>query len=155
MSKGLDVIIVDDDAEVLEITAAIVNRFYVWGDVFVFTSADDALEYCRLRETGIAVFIVDVFIGDRTGFIFLDALADTYPSIYEDTVMMTGDANDDVVNACVASGIHHLLEKPVRPYALQLAVRAIASRYISFSRRLLENPDFAGLVTGLETPEPA
>lgn len=153
MSNGLDVIIVDDDAEILEITAGLVNRFYTWGDVFAFSDVDEAVEYCRFKETSIALFIVDVFLGEKTGYMFLDLLSDKFPSIYEDTVMMTGDASDEVVNACVASGVNHLLEKPVRAYALQLAVRAIVSKYISFSRRLLLNPDFAGLVSGLEAPE--
>ncbi|MBU1170843.1 MAG: response regulator [Proteobacteria bacterium] len=151
MSTGLDVIIVDDDFDVLEITAGIVNRFYAWGDVFVFSDVDEAIEYCQLKDSSIAVFIVDVFMGEKTGYMFLDSLADKFPSIYEDSVMMTGDASDQVVNACVASGINHLLEKPVRAYALQLAVRSIVFKYISFSQRLLKNPEFAGLVAGLKT----
>ena len=151
MSKGLDVIIVDDDPLVVEITARIVNHFYTWGEVFVFSNVEDALEYCLIRESGIAVFIVDVFMGEKTGYMFLDSLSSKYPNIYSDTVMITGDASDEVVNACVASGIHHLIEKPVRPYALQLAVRSIVSRYITFSRHLINNPDFAGLVLALDS----
>jgi FixJ family two-component response regulator len=151
MSQGLDVIIVDDDSDVLEITAGIVNRFYTWGNIFVFSDVDEALEYCRLRNSSIAVFVVDVFLRDRTGFVFLDALADKFPAIYEDTVMITGDASDEVVHTCVASGIHHLLEKPVRVYALQLAVRAIVSKYLNFSRRLLHTPELAEWVAGLES----
>ena len=142
MSTGLDVIIVDDDTDILEITADTINRFYVWGDVFVFSNYDEAIEYCRLKQSSIAVFVVDVFLGADTGFMFLDSLADKFPTIYEDSVI-----------ACVASGINHLLEKPVRPYALQLAVRAIVSKYISFSRRLLDNPEFADLVSNLEPAE--
>lgn len=153
MSTGLDVIIVDDDSEILEITADTINRFYVWGDVFVFSNYEEAIEYCQIKQSGIAVFVVDVFLGESTGFSFLDSLSDKFPGIYEDAVMITGDASDEVVNACVAAGINHLLEKPVRPYALQLAVRAIVSKYISFSRRLIGNPDFANLVSNLETEE--
>lgn len=153
MSTGLDVIIVDDDSEILEITADTINRFYVWGDVFVFSNYEDAIEYCQLRQSSIAVFVVDVFLGENTGFSFLDALSTKFPGIYEDAVMITGDASDEVVNACVASGINHLLEKPVRPYALQLAVRAIVAKYISFSRRLVKNPEFANLVSNLEPAE--
>lgn len=150
MSKGLDVIIVDDESSVLEITAEIINRFYGWGAVYVFSNVDEAIEYCMIRESGIAVFVVDVFMGERTGYMFLDSLAEKYPSIYEDTVMITGDASDEVVNACVASGVNHLLEKPVRTYALQFAVRAIVSKYLSFSRILLSNPDYAGFVSELD-----
>jgi DNA-binding NarL/FixJ family response regulator len=151
MSKGLDVIIVDDDPLVVEVTAHIVNHFYTWGEVFVFSDVEDALEYCLLRESGIAVFIVDVFMGEKTGYMFVDSLSSKYPNIYSDTIMITGDASDEVVNACVASGINHLIEKPVRPYALQLAVRSIVSRYVSFSRHLVNNPDFAELVLALDS----
>jgi AmiR/NasT family two-component response regulator len=57
--------------------------------------------------------------------------------------MITGNANDDVVDMCVASGVNHLLEKPVRPYALQLAVRAIVSKYLKFAKLLLNDQEFA------------
>lgn len=153
MSTGLDVIIVDDDTDILEITAETINRFYVWGNVYVFSNYAEAIEYCQLNQSSIAVFVMDVFLGENTGFMFLDALSGKFPAIYEDAVMITGDASDEVVNACVASGINHLLEKPVRPYALQLAIRAIVSKYLSFSRRLLDNPEFADLVSNLETAE--
>ena len=45
---------------------------------------------------------------------------------------------------CVAANITYLLEKPVKAYALQLAVRAIVNKYINFAKRLLEDPDLAG-----------
>lgn len=150
MSNGLDVIIVDDDSDVCEITARIVNKFYTWGEVFVFSDPEEALEYCMIRDGGIAVFVVDVFLGGSTGFMFLDSISEKYPSVYEDAVIITGDASDEVVNTCVASGISHLLEKPVRAYALQLAIRAIVGKYLNFSRKLLNDPGFADMVAGLE-----
>jgi hypothetical protein len=44
---------------------------------------------------------------------------------------------------CVASDVNHLLEKPIKPYALQLAVRAIAEKYLKFAKRLFKDPEFA------------
>lgn len=61
--------------------------------------------------------------------------------------MITGNANDDVVNMCVASDVNHLLEKPIKAYALQLAVRSIVSKYLKFTKRLLQNPAFADSVS--------
>jgi DNA-binding NarL/FixJ family response regulator len=142
MSDGLDIIIVDDDPNVCEVLSDIINRFYTWGAVYVFTSVDEAAEYCLLRTSGIAIFVVDVFFKEKTGFMFLDTIAQKYPSAAEDTVMITGDANDDVVNTCVASGVNHLLEKPVRPFALQLAIRAIIAKYLNFTKKLLEDATF-------------
>jgi hypothetical protein len=66
---------------------------------------------------------------------------------HEDTIMITGFASDDVVNTCIASDINYLLEKPIRPYALQLAIRAIVNKYIQFAKKLLADPDFAGNVS--------
>jgi hypothetical protein len=61
----------------------------------------------------------------------------------EDSIVISGNASDDVVNMCVASDITHLLEKPVRAYALQLAVRSIVNRYVKFAKRLLADPGLA------------
>jgi len=49
----------------------------------------------------------------------------------------------------VASDITHLLEKPVRSYALQLAVRAIVNKYMMFAKKLMAEPDLAELIQGL------
>ena len=61
----------------------------------------------------------------------------------EDAVIISGNASDDVVDMCMASDITHLLEKPVRAYALQLAVRSIVNKYVKFAKRLLRDPELA------------
>jgi response regulator of citrate/malate metabolism len=142
MSEGLDVIIVDDDTTVCGVLTDIVERFYTWGRIISFANVDEATQYCLSREVGVAVFVVDVFLGGKSGFYFLDAIEERFPEVHSDTIMITGHANDDVVNMCVASGVNHLLEKPVRPYALQLAIRAMVSKYMQFARRVLQDPDF-------------
>jgi hypothetical protein len=65
---------------------------------------------------------------------------------YEDTIIMTGKASDDVVNMCIASNITYLIEKPTRAYTLQLAVRAIVAKYIRFAKKLMEDPVLAETV---------
>jgi len=150
MSDGLDVIIVDDDPEICEVLTKIVKRFYTWGEVVPFTDTDKAIEYCLARETGLAIFIVDIFMGGKSGFFFLDMISEKFPTAHEDSILITGNANDDVVDMCVASDINHLLEKPVRPYALQLAVRSITSKYLKFAKKLLQDPAFAENVAGFE-----
>ncbi len=142
MSDGLDVIIVDDDPAASESLANIIGRFYSWGNVYVFTDDEEARIYCLNRDTSIALFVVDVFLADKSGFMFLDSIAGKYEAVYEDAIMVTGHCNDDIVDMCVASGINHLLEKPIRPNALQLAVRSIASKYLRFADRLLNNQVF-------------
>jgi DNA-binding NtrC family response regulator len=143
MSDGLNVIIVDDNKEVCQLVFEIIKRFYTWGEVISFTDVEEAIVYCKSQRTGVSIFVVDVFLNEYTGFQFLDAIASKYPMVYEDAIMMSGNASDDVVNMCVASNITYLLEKPVKTYALQLAVRAIVNKYINFAKRLIDNPDLA------------
>lgn len=149
MSQGLDLIIVDDDQAICDSISSVVKRFYTWGDVITFTDADEAIVYCMSQETGVSIFVLDVFLGDRTGFGFLDAIIEKFPMANEDTIIITGNASDDVVNMCVASDITYLLEKPIKAYALQLAVRAIVSKYIKFAKKLLQNPALAESIEGL------
>lgn len=149
MPDGLDVIIVDDDPAVCEMLSEVIKRFYVWGQVRAFTGAKAATDYCRKSGNGVAIFVVDVYLDDQTGFHFLDTIQGKFPMAHEDTVMITGKASDEVVDMCVASDITHLLEKPVKAYALQLAVRAIVTKYIRFAKRILEDPGLAELVSKL------
>ncbi len=149
MADGLDVIILDDDPGICEIIAELVGHFYTWGNVYVFSDPDEAITYCLGREVGVAIFVVDVFLGGFSGFYFLDAIAEKYPSVHEDTIIISGNASDDVVNMCLASRVNHLLEKPIKPYALQLAVRSITAKYLDFAKKLLDDPGFAKNVARL------
>ena len=155
MSEGLDVIIVDDNKNLCAITAETIKRFYVWGDVVTFTKAAEAAAYCLRSEASIAIFILDVFLGDQSGFAFLDTIKEKFTSAPEDTIIITGNASEDVVNMCVASDVTHLLEKPIKPYELQLAVRAIVTKYMKFARKVLHDPGFASLVAKFEPMGPA
>ncbi|MBN2298211.1 MAG: response regulator [Deltaproteobacteria bacterium] len=143
MSDGLDIVIIDDEENVCEVLAEQIKDYYTWGEIITFTDVDKAITYCLGRDNGIMIFILDVFVGNNNGFYFLDAIAEKYQAAYQDTIMITGKADDDVVDMCVATGVNHLLEKPVRPYALQLAVRGIIAKYLKFAKRLLQDPDFA------------
>ena len=143
MAGGLDVIIVDDEPSVCEVVYGIIRRFYTWGDVLAITNADEAIAYCLSRDTGIAIFVVDVFLGEKSGFYLLNMIEKKFSTIYQDTIMITGNASDDVVNMCVASDVNYLLEKPIKPFALQLAVRAIVAKYLKFAKKLLRDPAFA------------
>jgi len=107
------------------------------------------ITHCRQKKAGVAIFILDVFMGSETGFSFLDAIADKFPMAYEDTIIMTGNASNNIVDICIASNITYLIEKPIRTFTLQLAVRAIVAKYIRFAKRLLEDPILAQTVAGL------
>jgi response regulator of citrate/malate metabolism len=143
MPENLDVVILDDDPLICSLIKDILESFYVWGDVHSFTDYHKALSHCKKTKAGVAIFILDVYLGKETAFNFLDAISDKFPWASEDTIIITGNANDDIVNMCIASNITHLLEKPIKAYTLKLAVRAIVGKYILFAKRILGNPDFA------------
>lgn len=149
MSDGLDVIVVDDDPGIGEAISELIENFYTWGKVYAFSDPEEAITYCLNREIGVAIFIVDVFLGGLSGFFFLDAIDGKYPTAHEDTIMISGNASDDVVNMCLASNVNYLLEKPIKPYALQLGVRAITAKYLEFAKKLLEDATFAERVARL------
>ena len=147
MSGGLDLIILDDDSSVCNIISDIVKSFYTWGDVICFVDVDEALSYCQGCDIGVGIFIIDVFLGGQSGFDFIKKIEEKFPSIYEDAIIITGNADDEMVNKCISSNVNYLLEKPIMSYALQLAVRSIAMKYMTFAKRLLRDPVFAADVS--------
>ncbi|UCF93756.1 MAG: response regulator [Desulfobacterales bacterium] len=140
MAQGLDVIIIDDDPAICEMLTELIEEFYSWGKVISFADVNQAIAHCLRREVGVAIFVIDVFLGELSGFYFLDLIEKKFPTAHEDTIMITGNATDDVVNMCLASNVNYLLEKPVKPYALQLAVRALTAKYLNFAKKLLQDP---------------
>jgi response regulator of citrate/malate metabolism len=143
MAGSLDLFIIDDDPAVCGVLAEMAKRFYTWGRVLVFTSSREALSYCLDQKVGVGVFVLDVFLGSETCFSFLDAILGRFPMAYQDSIIVTGNASDDVVNMCIASDVNYLLEKPIRPYALQFAVRSVVSKYLKFAKKLMQDPVFA------------
>ena len=149
MSDGLDVIIIDDDQSVCKVLASIIKKFYTWGNIVTFSDVDEAISYCLNREIGVAIFVVDVFLGGKSGFLFLDSIEERFPTAHKDSIIISGMASDDIVNMCLASDVNYLLEKPIKPYALQLAVRAITGKYLDFAKKLLQDSTFAENVARL------
>jgi len=149
-SKSLNLgIIVDNDQSVCKVIASIIKKFYIWGNIVTFSDVDEAISYCLNREIGVAIFVVDVFLGGKSGFLFLDSIEERFPTAYKDAIIISGMASDDIVNMCLASDVNYLLEKPIKPYALQLAVMAITGKYLDFAKKLLQNSAFAESVARL------
>ncbi len=146
MSDGLDLMIVDDEQHVCEVLSETIKKFYTWGDVLIFNDYETAVSYCLARDKGLMIFILDVFVGESNGFAFLDAIAEKYPNANYDTVMISGMASEDVVDMCIASGVNHLLEKPIKNYALQLAIRSIVMKYVKFAKKILTDTEFAEII---------
>ena len=149
MSDNLDVIVLDDDPQMCSFLTEILKQFYTWGDIHSFTNVREALSFCRHKKTGVAIFILDVYLGKETAFDFLDQVSKKFAWAAEDTVIITGNASNDIVNMCIASNVTYLLEKPIKGYTLKFAVRAIVGKYIRFAKRLLHDPDYAKSVADI------
>ncbi len=152
MSQGLDVIILDDDPLISELLKQMVSGFYRWGEIHTFADIMLAKRFCFDRGSSVAVFVLDVFLGELTAFDFIDAVKVHYPMVSEDTIIVTGDASEEVVDMCLAGDVSYLLEKPIKFYALQFAIRAIANKYLRFARHLRHDPDFAHQVEQIKSP---
>jgi len=149
MAEGLDVMVLDDDPGISQVLKELIESFYTWGSVVAFSNAEKAMDWCMRREVGLSIFIVDVFLKGMSGFFFLDSIEQKFPSAHEDAIIISGKASEDVVDMCLASNVTYLLEKPVKPYALQLAVRAITAKYLNFAKKLLRDPSLAGSISRL------
>jgi response regulator of citrate/malate metabolism len=143
MSDNLDVIILDDEPLICSLIKEKLRSFYVWGDIYSFTNIEEALSFCKQKKLGVAIFILDVFLDEQTCFGFLDEISDKFAWASEDTIIITGNASDEIVDMCVASNITYLIEKPIKTYTLKLAVWAIVSKYIRFAKRMMRDPAFA------------
>ena len=149
MAEGLDVMVLDDDPGISQVLKELIETFYTWGKVFDFSNAEKAMAWCLGREVGLSIFVVDVFLKGMSGFFFLDSIEPKFPSAHEDAIIISGRASEDVVDMCLASNVTYLLEKPVRPYARQLAVRAITTKYLNFAKKLLRDPSLAKSISRL------
>ena len=149
MAEGLDVMVLDDDPGISQVLKELIESFYTWGSVAAFSNAEKAMDWCMRREVGLSIFIVDVFLKGMSGFFFLDSIEQKFPSAHEDAIIISGKASEDIVDMCLASNVTYLLEKPVKPYALQLAVRAITAKYLNFAKKLLRDPSLAKSISRL------
>jgi CheY-like chemotaxis protein len=149
MADGLDVVVLDDDPGISQVLKELIESFYSWGQVVAFSDAEKAIQWCLKREVGLGIFVVDVFLKGMSGFSFLESIERKFPAAHQDAIVISGRASDDVVDMCLASNVTYLLEKPVRPYALQLAVRAVTGKYLDFAKKLLRDPALAKSISRL------
>ena len=141
MRRGLDIIILDNEPIICESISNILGNFYTWGDIHSFTEISKAVSHVFVRDVCLGIYIVDVFLEESNGFQFLDAIKPKNPLVYNDAVMITAYASDNVVDMCLASGINYLLEKPVKPYELQFTIRSLIEKYVRVAMKLNKIPE--------------
>ena len=146
----IDAIILDDEQQVCDMLEKLFQGFYSWGEVHAFTDYDEAVKYCKQKHGNLAVFVLDVFLENHTAFDFLEEIKDQYPMAADDSIIITGRADHEVAEKCMQARVTHLLEKPVRTYAIQFAVMSIIGKYQRFAPRLLNDPEFAASLVPLD-----
>jgi DNA-binding NarL/FixJ family response regulator len=149
MAEGLDVVVLDDDPGISQVLREMIETFYTWGKVVAFSDAEKAIAWCLKRDVGLGIFVVDVFLKGMSGFFFLDSIESKFASAHGDAILISGKASEDVVDMCLASNVTYLIEKPLKPYTLQLAVRAVAAKYLDFAKKLLRDPILAKTIVRL------
>jgi DNA-binding NtrC family response regulator len=149
MAEGLDVVVLDDDPGISQVLKEMIEAFYTWGKVVAFSDAEKAIAWCLKRDVGLGIFVVDVFLKGMSGFFFLDSIESKFSSAHKDAILISGKASEDVVDMCLASNVTYLIEKPLKPYTLQLAVRAVTSKYLDFAKKLLRDPILAKTIIRL------
>jgi DNA-binding NarL/FixJ family response regulator len=82
----------------------------------------------------VAIFILDIYLNEKTAFDILEEISSKYAWAPEDTIIISGNASDDIVNMCIAANINYLIEKPMKVYTLIFAVRAIVGKYTLFAK---------------------
>jgi response regulator of citrate/malate metabolism len=154
MSEGLSVMVLDNDPAVSHVLKEMIEQFYSWGNVVAFSRAEAAMDWCFKQDVGLGIFVVDVFLKGMSGFLFLDSIEHKFPSAHQDAILISSKASEDVVDMCLASRVNYLLDKPVQPYALQFAVRAITAKYLDYAKRLMHHPAVAKSVSRLHPVQP-
>lgn len=154
MGYPLDVIVLDDEPVVGELLKHHLGGFYRWGNVHVFTEVEPASRHCLASNSSLAIFVVDMFVGPQTGLDFLASLLPRYPMAFQDSIIITGWASDQLVERCMEAEVGFLLEKPITHHALMFSVRSIVLRYMKFAKRLMKDQVFAQSVDGLIWDEP-
>lgn len=139
----LDLIILDDEPEVARVLGLMAEEFYSWGKVRVFTDYLEARTFCFNRGASLGIFLLDVYLGEYSAFDFIEAVRLHYPMAPDDTIVITGLADESIVESCLVAGVGYLLEKPVKPFSLQFAVRTLVSKYVRFAPKLMSDPALA------------
>jgi len=122
--RTLDVMIIDDDVELLETYAAVLE--HAGHRVRAFTRGRDAL--ATLKKVVPDVIVCDVRLPDIDGPDVLRAIRETHPAVESRLIFATGDAGTGSLAALIPPGPHQLLEKPFELEALEAAIARAAAR---------------------------
>ncbi|WP_283403321.1 PAS domain-containing protein [Halorubrum sp. DM2] len=106
-SETIHVLYVDDDPELVETAAALLEAESGRLTVETATDADTGLD--RLAATAIDCVVSDYELPGRDGVAFLEAIRDEYPDL--PVILFTGSGSEAVASDAIAAGVTDYLQK--------------------------------------------
>jgi signal transduction histidine kinase/DNA-binding response OmpR family regulator len=121
-------VVIDDDANLLKLTAEILKQHHF--EVFSFTQPDAALEF--LKEHDVGLIITDIQMPGIDGFGFMKQLLDNPEYRYKNqpVIALTGKSDIDLQMYGFA-GFAAIVKKPYSPSELIKAISGILSKHAS------------------------
>ena len=104
---SISVLHVDDDADLVELAAAYLERNSDSLRVLTETTVDDALS--RLETDDVDCVVSDYDMPERNGLDFLRAVRDRYPNL--PFILFTGKGSEEIASEAISAGITDYLQK--------------------------------------------
>ena len=117
-SAGLSCLVIDDEKEVGELIADVLNRSGF--KVSLASSGEEALE--RLKRESFAVILSDLRMPNMDGRRLFKHISDNYPAEVGKLAFLTGDTISPDAQAFLRATKRPYLEKPVKPLELRTFV---------------------------------
>jgi PAS domain S-box-containing protein len=107
LSDSVRILHVDDDPDLVEITATFIERFDDLSDVDTATSASDGLD--RLEQTEYDCVVSDYDMPGKDGIEFLHVVREDYPDL--PFILYTGKGSEEVASRAISAGVTDYLQK--------------------------------------------
>lgn len=125
MTSQKTLLIIDDDLGIRDGLSVLLQKY------FITSSAASGNEATKIIESSSHdIYIIDLFLGDMSGFQILEQIKKIYPSSV--TIMLTGFGSDDDIARAKQLGADEFLHKPISFPRLKGVIDKINSQEYSF-----------------------
>ncbi|MFW6153225.1 MAG: PAS domain S-box protein [Halobacteriota archaeon] len=109
--EPVDVVVVDDDADFLDITEIHLSREHPEFNVVPFTTVEDALKY--LADGPVDAIVSDYLLPETTGLQFLEHVRNDDPEL--PFLLFTGQGSEELASRAIKAGVTDYLQKGTDP----------------------------------------